>query len=266
MKLVLVPSEQGSLGRNIGCREAPKILAKELAKAVPDFDFEPVEAKVVPADIEKTDENIFRAAKRVLGKGEKPAIFLGGDHSITYSIFRAFSARFGTKKSALLMFDAHPDCVQFFKPLSHEDFVRGLVKERLIKKENILMAGTRKVHRLEREWLGKNKIKVLRAPRIRKNPVKAKEYLSEFLAGESIKDLYITIDIDALDPAEAPGTGCREKNGLHEQELLGLLETALESGKTRAMDLVEVNPRTDCEGKTVSLAVRVLEKALNLVG
>lgn len=264
MKLVLVPSAQGSLERNLGCEDAPKLLARELRKAVPDFDIETEEAGVIPANIEETDESIFRTAKRVLGK--KPVIFLGGDHSITYSIFRAFSGRFGAENSALLMFDAHPDCVQFFKPLSHEDFVRGLVKEGLVGREHILMAGTRKIDKLEKAWLEKNRIKTLSAAQIRKNLAKAKEGLSEFAGMGSIRNLYITIDIDVLDPPEAPGTGCPEKNGLSERELLELLDVAMESGRTKAVDLVEVNPRLDSEGKTLGLALRVLENALNRFG
>ncbi|MBU0662611.1 MAG: arginase family protein [Candidatus Diapherotrites archaeon] len=263
MRLVLVPSSQGSLGKNIGCEHAPEILSRELEDSLADLDLDVVKACVVPSDIERTDENIYKSAKEALGLGR--AVFLGGDHSITYPIFRAFSEKFGANGAALLMFDAHPDCVQFFKPLSHEDFVQGLVKERMVRAENIFMMGVRKIHAKEMMWLEKNKIKRISSRAVRANLEKAKQKMCEFLQGKGIENLYITIDIDVLDPEESAGTGYLEKDGLSKRALMELLEAALESGKARAVDIVEVNPKKDAGGKTQRAAIELLEKSLNLL-
>ncbi len=247
MKLVSVPSDQGNLDKNKGCSQAP-------GQILGGREFE--EVQVVPANFEETDQVIYERAKEVLGR--ERALFVGGDHSISYALVKAFSETSKGKK-ALVVFDAHPDCVQFFKPLSHEDWVQGVVEEGFVEAENLMIVGVRKVHELERKYLKKKGVRVLSAVEVKSAGGQARDKLLQLIALS--EEIYVSVDIDVFDPSIAPGTGCLEKNGLLEREFFGLFEPLLDSGKVRAIDLVEVNPAKD-SGKTLGLAKRIVERAV----
>ena len=245
MKLVSVPSDQGNLDKNKGCSKAPAQILKGK-----EFD----EVKIVKGNFEETDRAIFKKAKNVLQHGK--AFFVGGDHSISYALVKAFSESVKEKKG-LVIFDAHPDCVQFFKPLSHEDWVQGVVEEGFVEAGRVLLVGVRKAHEMERSYLKKKGIKVLSAMEVKSRMQQAKDKLLELIA--TSEQLYVSIDIDVFDPSIAPATGYLEKNGLMEREFFELFQPLLESGKVKAMDLVEVNPLKD-SGETVKLAKKILKK------
>jgi len=246
MKLISVPSDQGNLDKNKGCAEAPPLILEGK-----EFD----QVQVVASDFEATDEAIYKKAKEALRKGN--AFFVGGDHSISYALVKAFSETAQGKK-ALVVFDAHPDCVQFFKPLSHEDWVQGIVEEGIIKPENILLIGVRKLHELETQYIKKQGIGLLSAVEVKSEPAQAMDKLLKLIALNDC--IYISVDIDVFDPAIAPGTGYLERNGLLEEEFFPLFKALLESGKVKAVDLVEVNPKKD-SGKTVKLAKKIVDAA-----
>ena len=242
--LIKVPSSQGSLDKNLGSELTPEILCKgKEAETV----------NVVQSDIEATDEAIYSKAKEVI---QKKPVFIGGDHSITYSLFKAFSENF--ENASLIIFDAHADCTSFFKPVSHEDMNKVLIEEGLLEKERLLIIGIRKIYPEEEPFLKEKNISLLTAKEIHENLKNAKEKLQKFL--EQQKNIYVSFDIDGLDPSIAPGTGYCEPNGLNEQETFDLLEQVLDSGKVKASDLVEINPKMDKEGKTVSVGKRILGK------
>ena len=103
-------------------------------------------------------------------------------------------------------------------------------------------------------------ISLLHAKEIHENLEATKEKLQKFL--EEQKNIYVSFDIDGLDPSIAPGTGYREEDGLTEKEAFDLLEQVLETGKVKAADLVEIKPKLDKEGKTVSIGKKILEKLI----
>jgi len=244
--LVKVPSSQGSLDKNLGCELAPDILCKgKEAETV----------NVIPSDIVATDEAIYSKAKEVI---QKKPIFIGGDHSITYNLFKAFSENFSN--ASLIIFDAHADATSFFKPVSHEDMNKVLIEEGLLEKERLLIIGIRKIYKEEEPFLNEKNISLLHAKEIHENLVEAKEKLQKFL--ENQKNIYVSFDIDGLDPSIAPGTGYLEENGLTEKEAFDLLKQVLNSGKVNAADLVEINPKLDKEGKTIFIGKKILEKLI----
>lgn len=244
--LVKVPSSQGSLDKNLGCELAPGILCGGLEAETVD---------VVQSDIVATDEAIYSKAKEVI---QKKPIFIGGDHSITYSLFKAFSENF--EKHSLIIFDAHADATSFFKPVSHEDMNKVLIEEGLLEKERLLIIGIRKIYPEEEPFLKEKNISLLHAKNIHEKLEAAKEKLQKFL--ENQENIYVSFDIDGLDPSIAPGTGYCEENGLTEKEAFDLLEQVLDSGKIKAADLVEINPKLDKEEKTISIGKRILEKLI----
>ncbi len=248
MKLVQVPSSQGSLEKNLGCELTPEILLEGKESETVD---------VVASDLEATDANIYSKAKEVIS--EKP-VFVGGDHSITYSLFKAFSENF--PDASLIIFDAHADCDVFFKPVSHQDLNRAVIEENLIEKERLLIIGLRKIYDVEKPFLEEHNITTISSEGIHNNFEKVKKQLQEFLSKQ--KNIYLSFDIDALDPSIAPGTGYKEENGLTEKESFDLLEQVLDSGKVKAADLVEINPKLDENEKTVSIGKKILEKLSSL--
>lgn len=255
MLIVKVPSSQGSLEKNIGCELAPEVLVGKLDKENLEID----SVNVIQNDIETTDANIYAKAKEVFGRKEK-AIFLGGDHSITYSIFKAFSENFST--SSLVVFDAHADAMEGIKPVSHEDMNRELIDGGLLKKENLLLVGIRKIWKHEKQFLEKNKIQTISSEEIKQNFENSINNLKNFI--EKQKNIYLSIDIDVLDPSVAPGTGYLERGGLNEWELNELIKIILNSGNVKGIDLVEVNPKKDIGEKTVKIALELLEKFISV--
>ena len=252
MKVVKVPSEQGSLEKNIGCAKAPDAIVLHLSLKADSV-------KVVPSNIEETDKCIYEKALRLLQEDKKP-LFLGGDHSITYSTFSAFSKHFGAKNSALIIFDAHADAYQSFKPVSHEDMNRVLIEEKKLLPENLLLVGARKLFKPEREFLEKHSVQAISSEDVALKPFHSLQSIEEFLS--SAKNLYLSIDIDVFDPSIAPGTGYLEEHGLLWKHFEGLLSTVLKRDKLRAADLVEFNPLKDMEGKTLALCGNIIKKLL----
>jgi len=249
--IVKIPSSQGSLEKNLGCELFPNLLIEKLNRK----DLKVDQVEVVQSDIEETDKRIYSKAKSVIK--EKP-FFVGGDHSITYILFKSFSENF--ESASLIIFDAHADSTSFFKPVSHEDMNKVLIVEGLLEKERLLIIGIRKIYPEEEPFLKEKEIQLIHAEEIHKNFEKAKAKLQEFLSKQ--KNIYLSFDIDSLDPSIAPGTGYLEENGLTEQESFDLLELVLNSGKVKAMDLVEINPKLDNDEKTISLGKKICEKWL----
>ena len=131
MKIVKIPSSLGGLTKK-GSMKAPDLIVEEIKNfflnedgSSAQFDIENVDVDV--NDIEETNRRI--ASK----EGD---IFIGGDHSITYPCFSNFAKKF--KNPGLIVFDSHPDCVNDFKPPSHEDYVKVLVKEGTLKKSQMI--------------------------------------------------------------------------------------------------------------------------------
>lgn len=248
MKIVKVCSSQGSLGKNLGCENGPdKILNELKSLGLLKKKIKIGEIRINKNNIDETNINIEKA------EGD---IFLGGDHSITYSLFKGFAKR--NKNYGLLIFDAHPDCAFYVKSVSHEDFIRKLIDEGILKKENLVYVGIRKCGRSETDFL--KDIKVISVKEVHQNIDKIKEKLISFF--KNFKKFYLSLDIDVLDPKFAPGTGYLEQNGLNIEELIYLNSEIKKLNNLSRIDLVEVNPEKDSEGITVKNAARILSELL----
>ena len=260
MKLIKIPAING-LGKTEGCEKAPEKIISHLKEfylnedgMLPLFDIEEVE--VEKANIEKTNENIYNKIKESLNEAEQIFI-LGGDHSITYPCFKAFSEELAN--AGLLVFDAHPDCVNNFKPPTHEDYLRVLVEERKLKKENVVLVGLRNWHKEEYKFLKENKIKFFNMKEIANENI---HEVSESImsVAKNFNALYVSIDIDAMDPAFAPGTGYMEPGGFTSRELLYFLKRLKLLKNLKAIDLVEINPDKDSNELTVKLGAKILSE------
>ncbi|MBN2422892.1 arginase family protein [Candidatus Woesearchaeota archaeon] len=255
MLIIKIPSNSGALKKKHGIELAPDLIVKKLkdyylseSNLLPIFDIE--EVKVNNENIEETNKSIY---KKIFSL-DRPALIIGGDHSLTYAAFKAFSRNY--KNPGLIVFDAHPDCENNFSPPTHEDYLRVLLEETHLKKENVILIGTRNMHSNELEFIKKNKLKIY--------PMKEFSCDGCLEVSDAIMSvarrfdaLYISIDIDVVDPAFAPGTGYTEPGGFTSRELVYLLQRIKLLKNIKLADIVEVNPKKDINDLTVSLAAKI---------
>ena len=246
MKIVKVFSSQGSLGKNIGCEKAPDFILNELKK-INHKIIDVSEVKINKNNIDETNKNIEK---------KEGDIFLGGDHSITYSLFKGFAKN--NKNFGLLIFDAHPDSSLYVKSVSHEDFVRKLVDEGFLDKKNLVYVGVRKSGKSEIIFL--KDVKTISVNEVELDTEKVSHDLINFF--KNFKQFYMSIDIDVLDPVFAPGTGYLEPLGLNMKELIYLISKLKLLKNLKRIDLVEVNPDKDINGITVKNAAKILSELL----
>jgi len=190
-----------------------------------------------------------------LKKQDKQIIILGGEHLITLGSFTCFP-----KDTGYVVFDAHYDLRDQYADtkLSHAAYLRRIVEER--GSENIVHVGARAFVKEELAFLKEHNIATVSDKEIRNgNGTKSlKDITSTF------DSLYVSIDLDVLDPAFAPGVGNPEAVGISSRELYDLI-TTLQNKKIVAADIVELNPTYD-NGSTASMAAKMISTiiAMNL--
>ncbi|MAG08625.1 hypothetical protein CMO89_04075 [Candidatus Woesearchaeota archaeon] len=259
MILLKAPFSGGSLGKNKGTELAPDKIVERIKKfylneegRLPVFNIKDI--KTNESNIEETNKNIFNAVKKSIKETNK-LLLLGGDHSITFSGFKAFAEEFDNP--GLVVFDAHPDCVNNFEPPTHEDYLRVLIEKNILKKENIILVGIRNWHKQEYSFLKEKRIKFYSMKEISQEGIKE---VSEAVmsVAKDFDALYVSMDIDAVDPCFAPGTGHIEPGGLTSREMLYFLNKLKLLKNLKMLDLVEINPSKDVNQLTVSLGAKLL--------
>ena len=179
-----------------------------------------------------------------------PVLCLGGDHSVTWPILCAVYANVG--KVDVLHFDAHPDLYEEFEGnrFSHAcPFARSL-EDGLIGR--IVQVGIRTLNDTQRRQVERYGVEQVT--------------MSAWNGPPSVKfdrPVYVSLDIDALDPAFAPGVSHREPGGLSVRDILATLQRL--QGRVVAADLVELNPATDIQGVTATVAVKLLRELAGLL-
>jgi guanidinobutyrase / D-arginase len=216
-----------------------------------------------PFDISEAVDQIEAAATGLLA-GAGRLLAIGGDHTIAYPLLRATRQRFGPP--ALLHFDAHLDTWQtyFGAPLTHGTPFRRAAEEGLFAQQHSMHVGIRGPLYAKRDLdedaeLGFRIVSAMDVERTGIDEVAAR-------IRERIGDtpLYISIDIDVLDPAHAPGTGTPEAGGLTSRELLGILR-GLAGCRLVGADVVEVSPAYDHAELTSIAAAHVCFDLLALM-
>jgi len=206
---------------------------------------------VVAAEMLQMVENITSELK----KQNKQLIILGGEHLITLGSFTCFP-----KDTGYVVFDAHYDLRDQYADikLSHAAYLRRLVEKR--GSENIVHVGARAFVKEELAFLKEYNIATVSDKEIRdgNGPKLLKDITSTF------DSIYLSIDLDVLDPAFAPGVGNPEAVGISSRELYDLV-TTLQNKKIVSADIVELNPTYD-NGATASMAAKMISTiiAMNL--
>ncbi len=245
MKIVKIPLYKGALGKNDGCGKAPDVIVNTLVDEIWSTE----EGKEIVFEIDEAEENLDKA------EGD---IFIGGDHSITYHLFKRFAKR--NKNPGLIVFDAHPDVYKQHKNVTHQDWIKFLVDEKIVDKENILLIGLRAADPSEIKWLKEQKIKYFTAADVYESVEDVYKAIEKL--GKNVNSLYLSLDIDVLDPAFAPGTGYREPGGLSTRDLLYFVKLVKNLKSFKTVDLVEVNPEMDRDNLTVKTAAKIIGEFL----
>lgn len=204
--------------------------------------------EIFPTVPAQTDDKITAAVRTILSKKAFP-IVLGGDHSITFAVVRAFDTPI-----TVIHFDAHLDTWNGAPGnLDHASWVNRVAKLSTVK--GIVQIGMRGLAN-DPEAVGnarKNHTTIVTSEQIHRRGVA--QALSQI---SPLGDIYITLDVDVMDPTLAPGTGTLEPGGLSFSEIDDLLIGVAAKGRLVGFDVVEVDPYRDSSGRTAQTAVRLL--------
>jgi len=221
----------------------------------------------ISLDWEKYYHEVEEEALKLLNTG-RFCLFLGGDHSVTIPLHRAFG-RYQKKlaeqqgkerKVGVIHFDAHCDLCDIYDghKWSHACTERRSLEAGVMRPQDLMFLGIRSWEADELEFLAENpEIIVLKAYDVFKIG-----YLEAYRKIEQrFKDynaVYFTLDIDVLDPAFAPGTGTPEAGGISNRELMELVKLMLGNLPIKTMDIVEVSPALDISDITSWAALKVI--------
>ena len=172
-------------------------------------------------------------------------ISLGGDHAITYPILRAFAKRH--PKLSILHFDAHPDLYDEFQGnrLSHACPFARIMEEGLA--ERLVQVGLRTVNAHQRAQIARFGVEA----------IEMKDFRDD-LALAFDGPVYVSIDLDGLDPAFAPGVSHREPGGLSTRQVLDVI--ARVTAPVVGADVVEFTPRMDPTGMTAMVCAKLVKE------
>ncbi|SDX86477.1 agmatinase [Paenibacillus sp. CF384] len=196
-------------------------------------------------------EVIGEFVRGVLDDGKMP-VGLGGEHLVSWPIFQEVYKKY--PDMAIIHFDAHADLRESYEgePLSHSTPLRKAAG--LIGGKNVYQFGIRSGSREEWQYAREN---------INFHPFEVLEPLKKVLPELEGRPVYLTIDIDVLDPSAAPGTGTAEAGGITSKELIDAVHAIARSGvNVVGCDLVEVAPAYDPTEQTQIVAAKVIREML----
>ena len=189
--------------------------------------------------IEKNVEEIYKDGKRVFG--------IGGEHLVTLPEIKAVSKFY--KNLAIVHFDAHTDLREEYlgEEMSHSAVIRHVSK--IVGPENIKQIGIRSGMKEEWEFMKEH------------NTLISKYSELDVFKG---KKVFVTVDLDVLDPSVMPGTGTPESGGMQFNELVGWFEY-LKDFDIIGADVVELAPDYDTSGVSTAVAAKVIRELLMIM-
>ena len=198
---------------------------------------------VNPFNIELAVKQIEEGVDELLEAGMR-LVTLGGDHTIAYPILKALHKKHGP--ITVIHFDAHLDTwdTYFGAPLTHGTPFRRASEDGFIDLESCLHVGIRGPLYASTDLSDDKKLGFEVLTSIDMDKLGVEGVIKRMLSRVGSKPVYVSIDVDVLDPAFAPGTGTPEMGGLSSREMLALLRS-LETVNVIGADIVEVSPQYD---------------------
>lgn len=222
------------------------------------------DAAVVPGDAERSHRAIYEAVGGIVAAGAVP-IVLGGDHSIAYPDIKAVAEARPAGSVAVVQFDTHADTASELWGVkhSHGSPFRNLVDEEILPGNRLVQVG------LRGQWPYPDEFAWMRAAGVRWHRMEKvfERGLDETVAQvlreiDGATHLFLSVDIDVLDPAFAPGTGTPQPGGMSTRELLRAVRKLVLAKGLIGMDVVEVSPPYDHADITALAARQVVLDAL----
>lgn len=192
---------------------------------------------------------IEHAVAQAIGAGD-PLVCLGGDHAITHPILRGVRSRH--PRVSVLHIDAHPDIYDSYQgnPRSHASPFARIMEERLV--DRLVQVGLRTINDEHRAQFARFGVDVVEAARC-----------GEPLRLDFDSPVYVSIDIDALDPAYAPGVSHREPGGLSVRRVIDIIQSI--DRPIVGADVVEYNPRCDIADLTLGVAAKLVKEVAGMM-
>ena len=192
-----------------------------------------------------TDDALIRAAVTDSLKAGAIPLLLGGDHAVSFPIVEAIAAQHGPL--SILHFDAHPDIYDDFEgnPRSHASPFARILEAGLCRR--LVQVGIRTLNRHCREQAARFGVEIVPIANFAPDKVPVLE-----------GPLYVSLDLDGIDPSEAPGVSHPEPGGLRLREVLSVLHA--QTARIVGADVVELNPRFDTNDRTAILAAKLVRE------
>jgi len=219
-----------------------------------------------PGEIQRSLRALTSAVTTVLAAGALPVV-LGGDHTVAMADVGALARHYGDGRIAVVHFDAHADTgdVEFGSLYGHGQPFRRLVESGALPGNRLVQVGLRGYWPEPQtlEWMARQGIRSFEMAEIGARGLA--DVLTEVLAvaGDGTDGVFLSVDIDVVDPGSAPGTGTPEPGGLTARELLDAVRRIGRESNLVGMEIVEVAPSYDHADVTALLANRVVIETLS---
>jgi guanidinopropionase len=262
-----IPTDRGVTNRS-GCRFGPRALRavervggyNHVLDCAPLVDLRVADVGDAPLQNRFTIQETFDVIERTIDalvEQRAAPLSVGGDHSISLPILRALGRR---EAVGLVHIDAH--CDTSSNTFSHGGPFRQAVLDGVLDPERTVQIGIRGASEYRWEFSYESGMKVIHAEEI--DHIGIQSVIAQTRAAVGAGPVYISFDVDALDPAFAPGTGTPEIGGLTTREALALLR-GLKGLSIIGGDVVEICPQFDPTSNTAQTGAQILFEILSLL-
>ncbi|MBN4070206.1 agmatinase [Olleya sp. AH-315-F22] len=239
LKIRLMDSE-GSANRF--CEQGVEIVESETYKDLGDMVFTSNNSEWVYNKIKKTIQS------ELIATATDKIICFGGDHSISFPVIEAYTEKYNNLN--VLHLDAHADLYDNFEnnPFSHASPFARLMEKGILK--SLTQVGVRTLNTHQKE----------QAKRYNVSVIEMKDFNLDFI--QTLKEpLYISLDLDVLDPAFAPGISHHEPGGLTTRKLISIIQAI--NVPIVGADIVELNPKRDINNMTAMVAYKLFKELVS---
>ncbi len=247
-------------------------LTTELGMSIPELKVVDIgDVNIIPNEVDTNINEIKNYVNKIYDeKKDIVPIMIGGDHFCTFPVFKAIGKNLENKENlGVLIFDSHLDLYEEWDKgvYSHATVTHRIFDLEYMHNKNLLIVGTRDIDIPEIEIARNENITYLNSYFI--SELGLDEYTNKiinFFQSSGIKTLYISIDIDALDPSIAPATGFAIPGGFSYRDFWIMLKKITNEFEIIGFDLVEVAPNLDLSNQiTSNLAAKIIIELISFI-
>jgi agmatinase len=224
------------------------------------------DVEMPPGEIETSMARLEAAVLKIAGSGAVP-IVLGGDHSIAWPDVTGVARHVGWGKVSVIHFDAHADTadIQYGSLIGHGTPMRRLIESGAARGDRFIQIGLRGYwpDAETLSWMAEQRMRSFEMTEIVDRGLDTCLGEAMTVAMDECEGVFLSVDVDVVDPGSAPGTGTPEPGGLSARQLLDAVRRIAMEVPLAGMDVVEVSPPYDHAEVTSFLANRVVLEALS---